>query len=219
MPPYPVADNSPKPKTPLRTASTPPLSVSKESPAKKSVEPSPFIPPFSVISADLFNNGEEVDLHFSDQSFTFPTSWLHESRKNEGLPSPCGCKNPSVIRIICVKITGAGIRTMVDITWNTGTVSHFPALWLRVLGPTKALEQDLDRARLPVLGGGNPRSGVGQLTLDEKNVAERYRGMLMETMKEYIDEDWLIQAPTSLLREMVRYVEVELQNEPVAASG
>ena len=109
------------------------------------------------------------------------------------------------------------MRAAVDITWNTGTTSQFPGLWLRVFGPTKALAQDRPEQLLPEPGGRNPRSGVEQLTLDEKRVADRYRAMLMETMKEYMDEDWISEVPPPLLREMVRYVEVELQSKPVAS--
>ena len=104
-----------------------------------------------------------------------------------------------------------------EITWNTGTTSQFPALLLRVFGPTKALGQQWCEERLPELGGRNPRSGVGQLTLDEQRVADRYRTMLMDRMKGVMDEEWIPTAPTSLLKEMVRYVEIEIQNEPVAA--
>ena len=106
-----------------------------------------------------------------------------------------------------------------DITWNTGTTSPFPALWLRVSGPTEALEQERCEEQLPEPSGRNPRSGVGQLTLDEKRVADRYRAMLMEIMKEYMDEEWIQELPTSLLRETVRYVAVEVQSKPVAAQA
>ena len=108
---------------------------------------------------------------------------------------------------------------MLDITWNTGTTSQFPALYLRVLGPTKALEQERFEKQLPEPSGRNPRSGVEQLTLDEKRVADRYRAMLTETMKEYMDEDWISEVPTSLLREMLRYVEIESQSRATAAQA
>ena len=173
--------------------------------------------PFAVQSSRVSQDGDEVEVNFSDQSFTFLTSWLYLSRQSEGLPAPGGCKNPSKIHIKCVKVSGVGVRATVDITWNTGTTSQFPALLLRVFGPTKALGQERCEEQLPELGRRNPRSGVGQLTLDEKRVADRYRAMLMDRMKGYMDEDWIPTAPTSLLKEMVRYVEIEIQNEPVAA--
>ena len=173
--------------------------------------------PFAVQSSRVSQDGDEVEVNFSDQSFTFLTSWLYLSRQSEGLPAPGGCKNPSKIHIKCVKVSGVGVRATVDITWNTGTTSQFPALLLRVFGPTKALGQERYEEQLPELGRRNPRSGVGQLTLDEKRVADRYRAMLMDRMKVYMDEDWIPTAPTSLLKEMVRYVDIEIQNEPVAA--
>lgn len=108
---------------------------------------------------------------------------------------------------------------MLDITWSTGTTSQFPALYLRAFGPTKALEQERFEKQLPEPSGRNPRSGVEQLTLDEKRVADRYRAMLTETLKEYMDEDWISEVPTSLLREMLRYVEIESQSRAIAAQA
>ncbi len=105
-------------------------------------------------------------------------------------------------------------------TWNTGTTTRFPALWLRVLGPTKGLEgreeEGEGEARLPTPGGKNPRSGVGELTVDEKRVRDRYREMLVDVMKEYVEEEWLLEVPTSLLREMVDFVGVEIRSKSVA---
>ena len=172
--------------------------------------------PFAVQGSRVSEDGDEVEVQFSDQTFTFLTSWLYLSRQSEGLPAPGGCKNPSNIHTKCVKVSGVGVRATVDITWNTGTTSQFPALLLRVFGPTKALGQERCEEQLPELGRGNPRSGVGQLTLDEKRVADRYRAMLTDKIKGYMDEEWILTAPTSLLKEMVRYVEIEIQNESVA---
>ena len=104
-----------------------------------------------------------------------------------------------------------------DITWNTGTTSRFPALWLRVLGPSKALEEGGCRPRLPSPVGKDPRSGVECLTQGEKRVRDQYRVGLIDIMIEFMEEDWLLDVPTSLLREMVEYVEVELQRESLAA--
>ena len=108
---------------------------------------------------------------------------------------------------------------MVDVTWNTGTTSCFPALWLRVWGPEKALGEDRESPRLPSPRGKDPRSGVEQLTQGEKKVKDEYRGRLIEIMTEFMDEDWLEDVPTSLLRGMVEYVEVELQSESFAAEA
>ena len=199
----------------LGTASLPPPSASSPSKSTASVHPVPF----SLLGFGIFHNGGEVEVRFSDQSFVFLTRWLYSSRKNEGLPSPDGVKNPSRIRVRSVKITGVGIRAVMNITWNTGTTSQFPALWLRVLGPRTALEQACREQQLPVPGGKNPQSGVEQLTLDEKRVARRYRAMLMEVMKVYMGDDWLEEAPTSLLREMVRYSRVEEQSQSVTAQA
>ena len=196
---------------------TPPTtSLSKEARSSSYTNRAIFAP-FAVQCSRVSEDGDEVEVQFADQTFTFLTSWLYLSRQSEGLPAPGGCKNPSKIHTTCVKISGVGVRATVDITWNTGTTSQFPALLLRVFGPTKALWHERYKERLPELGGRNPRSGVGQLTLDEKRVADRYRMMLMDRMKGFMDEEWISTAPTSLLKEMVRYVEIEIQNKPVAA--
>ena len=68
-------------------------------------------------------------------------------------------------------------------------------------------------------GERNPRSGVGWLTLGEKRVRDEYRALLIETLKEYMEEEWLLEVPTPLLREMVEYVELDIQSKNVAASS
>ena len=205
------------PNVPLRTAPRSPTPARPKPARSSSYTHRAIFVPFAVKSSRVSEDGDEVEVQFSDQTFTFLTLWLYVSRQSEGLPAPGGCKNPSKIEIKCVKISGVGVRATVDITWNTGTTSLFPALLLRVFGPTKALGWERCEERLPDLGGRNPRSGVGQLTLDEKCVADRYRAMLTDRIKEYMDEEWIPTAPTSLLKEMLRYVDIEIQNKPVAA--
>ena len=212
MPLIPVSEKSSKSENLLRTTFTPPQSVSKKPLPPDSADPINPVP-FAVMDSHISADGDELQLQFSDQTFTFLAWWLYLSRKSEGLPSPDGCKNPSKILVKSVKISGIGIRATVDITWNTGTTSLFPALLLRVFGPTKALEQGRCEEQVRGPGGRNPRSGVGLLTVEERRVAERYRAMLVERMKEYMDEEWILTAPTSLLRGMVRYVDLELQSE------
>ncbi len=185
---------------------------------------------FAVLNIDASFYGDELDAHFSDGSFTFPTWWLYLTRKGEeeeeesGLPHPYGALSltPSEARVIRVQVTGAGVRATADVVWNNGTRTRFPALWLRVLGPTKGVEGREDaegEARLRTPGGGNPRSGVGGLTVDEKRVRDRYREMLVEVVKEYVGEEWLLEVSTSLLREMVGFVEVEIRSQSVASQA
>ena len=217
---YPHAVSCEKPSKPNYPCAKPPTpsttSLLKKARSSSYTHRAIFVP-FAVKSSRVSEDGDKVEVQFSDQTFTFLTSWLYLSRQSEGLPAPGGCKNPSKIHIRCVKVSGVGVRATVDITWNTGTTSQFPALLLRVFGPTKALGQKRCEERPPELGGRNPRSGVGQLTLDEKRVADRYRGMLVDKIKGYVVEEWILKAPTSLLKEMARYVEIEIQNEPVTA--
>lgn len=219
MPSLPVPENSSKSNNSPGTASAPAPSASKNTSSLTSPTNRVNTVPFSVLSLRVSQVGNEVEVRFSDQRFIFLSWWLYLYRKSEGLPSIDGCKNPSTIVVRSAKVTGVGIRATVDITWNTGTTSQFPVLYLRVFGPTKALEQERWETQLPEPSGRNPRSGVEQLTLDEKRVADRYRAMLIETMKEYMDEDWISEVPTSLLREMLKYVEIELQSRAVAAQA
>ena len=221
MPSGSVPDKRPRAKSPLRTAFTPPLPVSTGLSSSFSSIERVGILPLTIISFGKSDNGDKVGLRFSDRQFTFPTWWLHLSRRDEGLPSPEDgfCKNPAKICVSRVKVTGARRWATVDITWNTGTTSRFPALWLRVLGPTKALEQGRYHPRLPSPVGKDPRSGVEHLTQGEKRVRDQYRERLIDIMTEFMDEDWLLDMSTSLLREMVEYVEVELQRESLAAEA
>lgn len=217
-----IRGRPPKPKSPLRTGSTPPKCLSEDSSSSSSANPlssSPEKPGrftlFAVLYFDSSDDGNEVFLRFSDDIFTFPTCWLYSCRKDESVPSLEGifCKNPSKILVHSVKLSGTGIRTTVNITWNTGTTSQFPALWLRVFGPIEALGQTPYYPRLPTPRGKNPQSGVMQWTLPEKRVCDGYRESLMEGMEEYMDNKWLVGMPTPLLREMAEYVELEIQSE------
>lgn len=219
----PITDKSPKPKngSPLRTALTTPTIIAEGSSSQTPAEALGFIL-FSVLSSGRSDDGDQVDIHFSDgHRFTFPTWWLQLCRMEEGLPSPEAgfCKNPSEIRVHRVKVIGTGIWATVAITWNTGTTSQFPALWLRVLGPRKALERERCLPRLPTPVGKNPRSGVEQLTLVEQNVRDGYRMGLIEVMEQFMEEAWLLDMPTSLLREMVKYTELYLQSEAVTTQA
>ena len=38
--------------------------------------------------------------------------------------------------------------------------------------------------------------------MDERLVADWYRALLAETMREYMDEEWLFETPRAQLREM-----------------
>ena len=207
------------PRSPLHAASMPPRNLSSGSSSSSFPESDDCIP-FSTLGCDKSEEGDEVDLHFSDGSFAFPTWWLYLSRKDESLPAPDGVfsKHPAKICVHRVKVTGEGTKTTVEITWNTGTTSPFPALWLRVLGPTKALDCEPSESRPRTPTGKNPLSGVEELTVVEKQMRDKWRTMLLGLMTSYMDEEWLTDMSASLLREMVRYAEVEAEADEVSAA-
>lgn len=49
----------------------------------------------------------------------------------------------------------------------------------------------------------DPRTVVGQ-TVPEQVVQDRYRALLVDRLKEYVDEKWLVHVPMKQLREMLR---------------
>ncbi|CAM6120090.1 unnamed protein product [Calypogeia fissa] len=50
-----------------------------------------------------------------------------------------------------------------------------------------------------------PRTGVGQ-TVPEQVVADRYRAIKMEALREHLEEDWLIHMPLTLLYQMIELI-------------
>ncbi len=60
-----------------------------------------------------------------------------------------------------------------------------------------------------------PRTGVGQ-TVPEQVVADRYRAVKMDRLKAFVDEDWLVHMPPTLLYQMGELVKEAQKGSPPA---
>jgi len=86
-------------------------------------------------------NFEAVTIDFQDASFTFHAQWLHDAQVDDG-PS----KDDSLVfsrkvpkaQVRRTQLTGTGAKSIVDMTWNDGSTTSFPAIWLRALAPLVA---------------------------------------------------------------------------------
>ncbi|KAI9769571.1 MAG: hypothetical protein M1839_003643 [Geoglossum umbratile] len=86
-------------------------------------------------------NGESVAIEFHDKVFTFHAQWLHDAQVGH-IPSRDATEvyshKLSTARILQVNIAGHGVRTTLDVTWDNGQITQFPAIWLRAYAPVVA---------------------------------------------------------------------------------
>ncbi|CAF9936371.1 MAG: hypothetical protein HETSPECPRED_010310 [Heterodermia speciosa] len=95
-------------------------------------------PDWSLVGCDIISNGEALSVHFLSASFTFHAQWLDDARCDHG-PSRTAlsafCQKPAVARILKTHTNREGAGVTIDVNWLDGSVSSFPAIWLRIMGP------------------------------------------------------------------------------------
>ena len=93
---------------------------------------------WSLVGCDIISNGEALTVRFLDASFTFHAQWLDDARCDHG-PSRTAftafCQKSTVARILKVHTNREGVGVAVDLNWPDGSVSSYPAIWLRIMGP------------------------------------------------------------------------------------
>jgi trimethyllysine dioxygenase len=92
----------------------------------------------SISGVETYPNGEAVKITFRDGAFTFHAQWLHDAQVDKG-PSKDDSevfsqKIPKAF-IQNTNLAGTGVHSILEITWNDGTTTSFPVIWLRVLAP------------------------------------------------------------------------------------
>ncbi|MCJ1392893.1 hypothetical protein MMC18_005765 [Xylographa bjoerkii] len=107
-----------------------------------------------LLSCKKCTNGNKVTVEFSDATFTFHAQWLHDSRCDDG-PSKNAttaiCEQPlSTVRVKTVQTSGLGIHMTLDVSWDDGLESKFPASWLRVMASLVArIDQPARKHSIP----------------------------------------------------------------------
>jgi trimethyllysine dioxygenase len=107
--------------------------------------PSPFI-----TSCQTSVDKTTLTVQFRDLKFVFHSQWLHDARYDDGpyrVNSIYQQPPTALVKEACVKDHGVG--TTLHVTWEDGTTSPFPALWLRVLASRVAKCEGEETANRP----------------------------------------------------------------------
>ncbi|MCJ1477071.1 hypothetical protein MMC13_005742 [Lambiella insularis] len=95
-----------------------------------------------ILNCKKCTHGNKVSVEFTDAEFTFHAQWLHDARCDDG-PSKNAttaiCQQPlSTVHVERVRVSGQGVKMALEVTWDDGLTSKFPAPWLRVMAPLVA---------------------------------------------------------------------------------
>jgi trimethyllysine dioxygenase len=106
-----------------------------------------------IIGFEASPCGESLTItFFHDTTFTFHAQWLHDAQVDNG-PSKDATdvftQKIPVARIRDINLAGQGVRSGLDVTWDDGSTSCFPAIWLQVFAPLVAKSHDRARERRP----------------------------------------------------------------------
>ena len=96
-------------------------------------------PTWAILNCEILGDGSAIRLTFTDAVFIFHAQWLLDAKCDTG-PSRTAatayCATPPVARAIHVHVNAA--LTRLEINWQDGSPSTFPAIWLRTYAPLVA---------------------------------------------------------------------------------
>ena len=101
--------------------------------------------PTAFILSCKIQDADSLDIEFPEGTFTFHAQWLFDAKCDDGVSRTAVTAYARAAATACIRetrIVGQGIQTFLDVDWNDGTSSHFPALWLRAMAPVVAKSQD-----------------------------------------------------------------------------
>ena len=90
-------------------------------------------------------HGNKVTVKFPGGDWVFHAQWLYDARCDEGPTRnalTAFCSREDTVQVTDVSISGHSLSAHLDITWNDGTNSSFPAAWLKVMAPIVAMSPD-----------------------------------------------------------------------------
>ncbi|KAI9775070.1 MAG: hypothetical protein M1839_001462 [Geoglossum umbratile] len=95
-----------------------------------------------IIDVRMSPDGESLTVEFRDATFTFHSQWLHDTQMDDGpykenVADTYTNKN-SFAQIQNVNVSGRGIKTTLEVSWNDGKTARIPSIWLRVYAPLVA---------------------------------------------------------------------------------
>ena len=96
----------------------------------------------AIRSCKKCTHGNKVTVEFPVETFTFHAQWLHDARCDDGAARNAQtaiCQQPiETVHVETVNVSGQGFDTTLDVTWDDGLSSKFPATWLKVMAPLVA---------------------------------------------------------------------------------
>jgi trimethyllysine dioxygenase len=84
---------------------------------------------------------DSLTVSFHDLTVIFHAQWLHDARCDKGSERrepDVFCQQHKGIHIQRASIFSSGANTTLDVTWDDGSTTPFPAVWLRLLAPLVA---------------------------------------------------------------------------------
>jgi len=84
---------------------------------------------------------DTITVSFHNATVVFHAQWLHDARCDTGSERRAPqvfCQQLNAIHIQSVGISGSGVKTTLDVTWDDGSTTPFPAIWLQLLAPLVA---------------------------------------------------------------------------------
>ncbi|KUJ16667.1 Clavaminate synthase-like protein [Mollisia scopiformis] len=101
-----------------------------------------------VTGFQVSSSSEALTVDFLDTTFTFHAQWLHDAQVDAG-PSKDAIdvftQKGAVARIRNTKLSGQELRSSLDVTWDDGSTSCFPTIWLRAFAPLVAKPHDSEQ--------------------------------------------------------------------------
>jgi trimethyllysine dioxygenase len=94
-----------------------------------------------VASCSVSPSKDTLTVSFHDITVVFHAQWLHDARCDTGSERRAPqafCQQLNAVHIQSAVVSGSGVKTTLDVTWNDRSTTPFPAVWLRLLAPLVA---------------------------------------------------------------------------------
>ena len=91
-----------------------------------------------ITICSLSPSKDNLTVSFHDATVTFHAQWLHDARCDIGSERRAPrvfCEQLKAVHIQSACVSGTNVSTTLDVTWEDGSTTPFPAVWLRILAP------------------------------------------------------------------------------------
>lgn len=87
------------------------------------------------------SSGDFLTVEFQDGTYTFHAQWLNDAQVDDGPYKKIDdtySKKTTMAKITKADVSGEGVQTTVNVSWDDGRETQFPSVWLRVHSPLVA---------------------------------------------------------------------------------